>query len=126
MQEEQSVDLLTVQETAALLKVAPITVRRLIEDGRLPAVRIGKSVRIEKADVQQLLRPVHAAPPRSRRSRERGHPLTLDDPSFQLIGMARSGGPSDVAERTDEYLAEAYTAQRSPSTTISLSMAIRW
>jgi excisionase family DNA binding protein len=119
-------ELLTVQETAALLKVAPITVRRFIEDGRLPAMRVGKSMRIEKADVQQLLRPVHAAPAGSRRSRERGRPLTLDDPSFQLIGMARSGGPGDVAERTDEFLAEAYAGQRSPSTTISLSTAIRW
>jgi excisionase family DNA binding protein len=103
-------ELLTVQETAALLKVAPITVRRFIEDGRLPAVRIGKSVRIEKADVQQLLRPVHAAATKPRRSRSGSRPLTPDDPSFQLIGMARSGGPGDVAERTDEYLAEAYAA----------------
>jgi excisionase family DNA binding protein len=101
-------ELLTVQETALLLKVAPITVRRFIADGRLPAVRVGKSVRIATADVQQLLRPVRGDRAGTRRARGRSRPLTLDDPSFQLIGAARSGGPGDVAERTDEYLAEAY------------------
>lgn len=103
-------ELLTVQETAALLKVAPITVRRFIADGRLPAVRVGRSVRIDMADVQQLGRPAGSTARRGRQQRSGGRPLTLDDPSFQLIGAAHSGGPGDVAEHADDYLAEAYTA----------------
>jgi excisionase family DNA binding protein len=112
MKEENRMELLTVQETAALLKVAPITVRRFIADGRLPAVRVGRSVRIEKADVQQLGRPTQSAAPGNHRPPGGGRPLTLDDPSFQLIGTAHSGGPGDVADRTDDYLAEAYAAPR--------------
>jgi len=37
-------DLLTVHETAAMLKVNPDTVRRYITSGRLPAVRIGRLI----------------------------------------------------------------------------------
>ncbi len=99
-------ELLTVQETATLLKVAPITVRRFIADGWLLAVRVGRGVRIEKENVEQLLQPAQ----KGHRPRGMTRPLTLDDPSFQLIGTARSGGPGDVAERTDDYLAEAYLA----------------
>jgi excisionase family DNA binding protein len=33
---------LTVDEAAALLRVNPATIRRRIEDGRLPVVRLGR------------------------------------------------------------------------------------
>jgi excisionase family DNA binding protein len=39
-------ELLTRKDVARTLKVSDSTVRRLIQDGRLPAVRIGKSVRV--------------------------------------------------------------------------------
>jgi excisionase family DNA binding protein len=38
--------LLTVQHAAEFLSVTPRTVRRMIDDGRLPAVRLGRMVRI--------------------------------------------------------------------------------
>jgi len=38
--------LFTVQQAAAFLNVTPRTVRRMIDDGRLPAVRLGRMVRI--------------------------------------------------------------------------------
>ena len=53
-------DLLTVDETAKLLKVAPVTVRRYIAAGRLPAVRVGRSVRVRRESVGALLKPVTA------------------------------------------------------------------
>jgi excisionase family DNA binding protein len=51
-------DLLTVHETAALLKVNPDTVRRYITSGRLPAVRIGRRVRIHKEAIEALAEPI--------------------------------------------------------------------
>ena len=44
-------ELLTVQETARLLKVAPITIRRSIANGRLPAVTVGRAVRVQSGQL---------------------------------------------------------------------------
>lgn len=41
-----AMELLTVYETAQILKVAPITVRRYIAYGKLAAVKAGKGVRV--------------------------------------------------------------------------------
>lgn len=43
--------LLTLEETAALLDVAPMTVHRL----PLPCIRIGRQYRFDPADVRQLI-----------------------------------------------------------------------
>lgn len=50
-------DLLTVDETARMLKLNPVTVRRCIADGRLPAVRVGRRIRIRREAVETLLKP---------------------------------------------------------------------
>ena len=47
--------LLTVDEVAKQLRLHPITVRRHIRSGRLPATRIGRSVRIREEDVQATM-----------------------------------------------------------------------
>ena len=44
--------LLTVDEVARRLRLHPITVRRHIRAGRIPAMRIGRSVRVKEADIQ--------------------------------------------------------------------------
>jgi excisionase family DNA binding protein len=53
-----AMELLTVAETAKLLKVNPMTVRRYIQDGRLPAVRVGRRVRVHKEAVEGFLAPI--------------------------------------------------------------------
>jgi excisionase family DNA binding protein len=44
--------LLTVDEVAKRLRLHPITVRRHIRSGRLPATRIGRSVRVREEDIE--------------------------------------------------------------------------
>ncbi|MCY3786658.1 MAG: helix-turn-helix domain-containing protein [bacterium] len=46
---------MTVAEVAELMRVSTMTVYRLIKAGDLPAVRFGKSYRIEGADVDAYL-----------------------------------------------------------------------
>ncbi len=45
----------TVAEVAELMRVSTMTVYRLIKAGDLPAVRFGKSYRIDEADVDAYL-----------------------------------------------------------------------
>ena len=45
----------TVGEVAALLRVSNMTVYRLVQAGRLPAVRVGRSYRIREDDVDKYL-----------------------------------------------------------------------
>jgi excisionase family DNA binding protein len=57
-------ELLTVKETASLLRLHPITVRRLIEQGAIPAVQLagkGTAIRIDAAELETRLRPQSSA-----------------------------------------------------------------
>jgi excisionase family DNA binding protein len=46
---------LTVAEVAALMRVSKMTVYRLVNDGKLPAVRVGRSVRVPEKAVHDYL-----------------------------------------------------------------------
>lgn len=46
---------MTVGEVAATLRVSNMTVYRLIQAGRLPAIRVGRSYRIREEDVERYL-----------------------------------------------------------------------
>ena len=47
--------LLTVNEVADLLRVSRMTVYRLIKNGELPALRVGRSYRLREEDVHTYL-----------------------------------------------------------------------
>jgi excisionase family DNA binding protein len=51
----QSEELLTVAEIAAELKMNQQTIRNWIESGYLPAIRIGRRVRVKRSDFEALL-----------------------------------------------------------------------
>ena len=100
-------NLLTIEETARMLRISSVTVRRYVAAGRLPSVRVGRSVRIDKAEVERFATPVaHAAPDPSSTAGE-GHIFTFDSPLWDLVGIIEHG-PPDLAENHDTYLAEAY------------------
>jgi excisionase family DNA binding protein len=46
---------MTVQEVADLMRVSSMTVYRLIKQGDLRAVRVGRSFRVREADVNDYL-----------------------------------------------------------------------
>jgi excisionase family DNA binding protein len=45
----------TVGEVAAQLRVSTMTVYRLVQSGRLPAVRVGRSYRLRDVDVDRYI-----------------------------------------------------------------------
>jgi len=49
------VRLLTVAEVAAIMRVSRMTVYRMVNDGRLPHVRVGRSVRLPEQAVHDYL-----------------------------------------------------------------------
>ena len=50
------VKFLTVAEVAALMRVSKMTVYRLVHNGELPAVRVGRSFRVSEDDVNDYLK----------------------------------------------------------------------
>jgi excisionase family DNA binding protein len=88
-------ELLTVKETAEMLRVSTVTVRRYIASGKLAAVRVGRNIRIRRVDAERVIEPAEPE----------------NDP--KLIAEAKasyfSNGPTDISENHDKYLAEAYT-----------------
>ena len=45
----------TVEEVAKILRVSPPTVRKLIKEGQLKAVRVGVQIRIQKEELDRFL-----------------------------------------------------------------------
>jgi excisionase family DNA binding protein len=55
---DQASDLLTIKEAAAALKVSPITIKRYLKQGRLPAYQVGpRAIRIRRDDLERVLTP---------------------------------------------------------------------
>lgn len=48
-------DMLTIDEVAALLKVDPSTVSRMIRRGEMKGVHIGRSVRVIRSDLAEFI-----------------------------------------------------------------------
>ena len=48
-------ELLTVSEVAERLRISSMTIYRWIEEGRLPAMQIGKQYRVRVADLDEIL-----------------------------------------------------------------------
>lgn len=58
-------ELLTVAEVAEMLKLNQQTVRNWIDQGSLPAVRVGRRVRIKRSDFDQILERGYSGRPAS-------------------------------------------------------------
>src|SRR5947199_6020560 len=53
---------LTVAEVADMLKLNPQTVRNWIDQGSLPALRVGRRVRIKRSDFERVLEQGYSGP----------------------------------------------------------------
>ncbi len=46
----------TVAEVAAMMRVSKMTVYRMLHNGEIPALRVGRSFRVRESDVDEYLR----------------------------------------------------------------------
>lgn len=106
-------NLLTVQQTARLLKISPITVRRYIASGRLPVLAIRGAPRVRREALKRLTAPVPEQTARPRAPRLGARRVT-DDWLADLIGIAGTDdeAPSDVSSNKHAYLVESCSPGR--------------
>jgi excisionase family DNA binding protein len=95
MEGKQRMNYLTVHEVAALLRVSDLTVRRWVWAGKLPAIRVGRAVRIKQSDVQALSSNTQPAADMSRSRLRPGSPAALLDAARQSAMIVQ---PKDVEE----------------------------
>jgi excisionase family DNA binding protein len=77
---------LTVAEVAETLKLNQQTVRNWIEQGRLPALRVGRRVRIKRSDFQRILDESYSGGPSPGASHDR--PSADDFWGGEAVGLA--------------------------------------
>ena len=53
---------LTPVQVAAMLKIHPVTARRMMQEGAIPAVKVGHYWRTRRQDLDALLQPAPADP----------------------------------------------------------------
>lgn len=87
-------NLFNVTQTAYILKVHPLTIRRYIKEGKLKAIKAGGNIRIKESDLQEFNKDF--SPNKSiykNLSRKKESPIkvfTELDPFFQLQGRGAS------------------------------------
>ena len=118
-------DLLTIKETAALMKVTDRTIRRWIADGRLDASKIARTVRIRRTALEALVLPGPSKTPHPDHSRiaalgtpspsTSNAPVTM--PKTSHIPSENETGSPVISEFHDRVL-QAPTPQTSPASPI--------
>jgi excisionase family DNA binding protein len=84
---------LTVAEVAELLKLNQQTVRNWIDQGSLPALRVGRRVRIRSSDLNRLLEEGYTAG--ARRSSRGDGPSAEDFWAGESVGLAETPSNRD-------------------------------
>jgi len=90
---------LTVAEVAATLKLNQQTVRNWIDQGSLPALRVGRRVRIRRSDFERLLAEGYMAGTGS--ARQDTGPSAEDFWSGETVGVAEPARSADDAADGD-------------------------
>src|SRR5437763_1808466 len=101
---------LTVAEVAAMLKLNQQTVRNWIDQGSLPALRIGRRVRIRRSDLERVLEqgstaPAGATAPAVASAQDEGPGAEGARPPYELRPGTGRRGPEELWMRFDEAVA---------------------
>src|SRR3984893_7654919 len=88
---ESDESFLTVAEVAGMLKLNQQTVRNWIDQGSLPALRVGRRVRIRRSDLDRVLQRSYTG---GTSSRDESGPSADDFWGGETIGVAEPPRPS--------------------------------
>jgi excisionase family DNA binding protein len=99
---------LTVADVAELLKLNQQTVRNWIDQGSLPAVRVGRRVRIKRSDLQQILDEGYQ--PRAAPARPARPARPAPGPSAEDFWGGEPVGFVDADANADSYRADPNAA----------------
>ncbi|MGH8430683.1 MAG: helix-turn-helix domain-containing protein [Solimonas sp.] len=108
-------DLYTVERAAERLRLHPKTVLRFIHDGRLKAVRVGKSYRILRADLDALVgvsQPRHGKRPPARATSIIDVPGLSTDEASRIATALQGMLISQTARPDPIHLDTAYDPER--------------
>ena len=107
---------LTVAEVAEMLKLNQQTVRNWIDQGSLPAVRVGRRVRIKRSDLARVLDEGYSAGSAS--AAEPAGPSAEDFWGGEVVGVAEPPTRADQATHGDDELrGDEDAVARSPAET---------
>jgi len=85
-------ELLSVNQLALLWKLHPITIRRYIREGKLPAVKVGGRIRIKKSAAAKMAKTFHVLPKKPKPAHLSQRPshrtFSETDPLWRLKGTA--------------------------------------
>ncbi len=93
-------EFLTVAEIAELLKLNQQTLRNWIEQGQLPAVRIGRRVRIRRSDFERLVQEGYSGGTGKSAAQQQG-PTAEDFWGGEPIGIAPPPQPAKHEPKGD-------------------------
>jgi excisionase family DNA binding protein len=91
---------LTVAEVAEMLKLNQQTVRNWIDQGSLPALRVGRRVRIKRSDLERILEEGYSSG--SRAGAQPAGPSAEDFWGGEAVGIAEPARPSGETENHDD------------------------
>jgi excisionase family DNA binding protein len=91
-QQDLEESFLTVAEVAEVLKLNQQTVRNWIDQGKLPAIRVGRRVRIKRSDFERVLEQGATAGAAAPSTESR--PTAEDFWGGEPVGLAEDPGPA--------------------------------
>lgn len=83
----------TVNQTAIILKVHPLTIRRYIKEGKLKAVKIGGNIRIAQSAINDFTKNIDSGITQTKKTTsifQQNKYFNLDDPIFRIKGSGLS------------------------------------
>lgn len=98
MEDKQRAELLTVKEVADYLRMGLLTTYKLVNEGKLPAFKVGRQWRVKKDDLQHYIETQKLAPRKQRgKVKQRDIMEYLDEKPVSVLTEQKTGNNISVS-----------------------------